>query len=147
MKTERIQEMLEDYELRLDEGAYMPNEHEKLLMMDFVLGLLDEMETTITCVYCGMTYPKGTPPHGNQILTDHIKVCEKHPMREAEEKINKLRSALTGLVGVSTEKDLKEMEIILRTTFPGISRNPLAPSGDLAKMIDAIHVLLETSDE
>ncbi|OGV45174.1 MAG: hypothetical protein A2017_06445 [Lentisphaerae bacterium GWF2_44_16] len=44
----------------------------------------------LTCVYCGVEYPQDTPSHGAEILTEHIKVCEKHPMREAEAKIAKL---------------------------------------------------------
>ena len=42
------------------------------------------MSNVLTCVYCGHEYPEGTPPHGSQILTDHIKICEKHPMRKLE---------------------------------------------------------------
>lgn len=42
------------------------------------------MSNVLTCVYCGHQYPEGTPPHGAKVLTDHIKVCEKHPMRELE---------------------------------------------------------------
>lgn len=41
----------------------------------------------LTCVYCGAAYPEGTPPHGSKVLTDHIRVCEKHPMRELERKL------------------------------------------------------------
>lgn len=38
----------------------------------------------LTCVYCGTAYPPGTPASGSDVLTAHIKVCEKHPMREVE---------------------------------------------------------------
>ncbi|MFH1759809.1 MAG: hypothetical protein ABIA63_01785 [bacterium] len=88
------------------------------------------MSNTLTCVYCGMAYPEGTPPHGTKILTDHIKVCEKHPMR-------KLREALVNLVGASTKEELKAMELVLRAT-PGIEQDKIV-------MINAIHVLLETA--
>lgn len=83
-----------------------------------------------------MAYPEGTPPHGVQILTDHIKICPKHPMREAEEKIKKLRGALIGLVGVSNENELEAMEVALRS-IP-------APNADKIASINAINVLLET---
>jgi hypothetical protein len=92
---------------------------------------------TLTCVYCGMAYPEGTPPHGAAILTEHIKVCEKHPMREAEEKIKKLRSALAELVGSNDIKELKEMELALRVTP--------SPDVDKTAAINAIHVLIETT--
>jgi len=90
---------------------------------------------TLTCVYCGMAYPEGTPPHGSQILTDHIKICEKHPMRKAEETIVKLRTALVGLVGASGKDELEKMEILIRTA-------PIADA-DKVGMLNAIHVLIE----
>ena len=94
------------------------------------------MTNTLTCVYCGMAYPEGTPPHGAKILTDHIKICPKHPMREAEAKIVKLRNALANLVGASEKDELEAMENVLRNTP--------APDSDKIAAINAIHVLLET---
>jgi len=47
---------------------------------------------TLTCVYCGHEYPEGTPPHGAQILTDHIRVCEKHPLRLCEKERDDYKS-------------------------------------------------------
>lgn len=41
----------------------------------------------LTCVYCGHAYPSGTPTHGVALLTAHIAVCEKHPLRAAEARI------------------------------------------------------------
>jgi len=92
------------------------------------------MSNTLTCVYCGEAYPEGTPPHGAQVLTDHIRVCEKHPLRKAEDAILRLKSALVGLVGVSTKRELEEMEVLLRTM-------PL-PEQDRVNTINAIHALL-----
>ncbi len=50
----------------------------------------------LTCVYCGKEYPEGCPSWGpnNQVLTDHIKICEKHPMRALEEENAKLQESL-----------------------------------------------------
>ena len=76
-----------------------------------------------------MAYPEGTPPHGAQILTDHIKVCEKHPMR-------KLRKALADLIGASTKEELEAMEKVLRSV-PIIEQDKIVA-------INAIHALLET---
>jgi hypothetical protein len=94
----------------------------------------------ITCVYCGEAYPAGTPTWGSdvQVLTDHIKVCSKHPMREAEAQIAILRKALADLVGADTSDELNEMEHVLRLA-------PV-PDQDKAAMINAIHVLIETAD-
>lgn len=43
------------------------------------------------------------------MLTEHIKVCEKHPMRDAERKITLLRVALEGLVGAASKSELEGM--------------------------------------
>lgn len=91
---------------------------------------------TLTCVYCGHGYPEGTPPHGAKILTDHIKVCEKHPMRQLEIDNEKLRKALVGLVGVDTKAELEDMERALRT-LP-------VPDEDRMSTLNAIHALRDT---
>lgn len=93
-------------------------------------------KTIVTCVYCGYEYPQGTPNHGSKVLTDHIKICEHHPMRKAEADIALLRSALVGLIGAETEAELKQMEATMRL-IP-------APEADKAVSINAIHALLET---
>lgn len=90
----------------------------------------------LTCVYCGHEYPQDTPAAGSHVLTDHIRVCEKHPMRKAEGNIATLRAALAGLIGVDTEQELREMEAAMRL-LP-------APEADKAASINAIHALLAT---
>jgi hypothetical protein len=83
----------------------------------------------LTCVYCGHEYPQGTPAAGSQILTDHIKSCEKHPMA-------KLRKALVGLIDCDGKGELEQMEATLRL-MPGIEKDKIAA-------INGIHALLET---
>jgi hypothetical protein len=90
-------------------------------------------EQILTCVYCGHQYPEGTPPAKHQLLTEHIKVCEKHPLRDAEIKIDKLKSALSGLIGAETKEELDAMEHAIRTT--------VAPDSDKASAINAIDAL------
>lgn len=70
------------------------------------------------------------------MLTEHIKVCERHPMRKAEGDIAMLRSALVGLVGVDGYDDLRQMEATMRL-LP-------APDADKAVSINAINALLAT---
>lgn len=70
----------------------------------------------VTCVYCGHQYPDGTPTAKHKLLSEHIKICDKHPMREAEQKIERLRNALAGLIGASTKEELDAIELILRST-------------------------------
>jgi hypothetical protein len=91
-------------------------------------------QQVVTCVYCGQQYPDGTPTSQPEILTAHIKVCEKHPMREAEARIERLRKALSALIGVETKVDLEAMEVATRM-MPGIE-------ADKIDAINAIHVLL-----
>lgn len=90
----------------------------------------------LTCVYCGHEYPQETPAWGNEVLTEHIRVCPKHPMRKAEADIALLRGALAGLVGASDKAELEQMELAVRL-LP-------APAADKAASIDAIHALLAT---
>lgn len=97
----------------------------------------DGLGRVLTCVYCGMEYPQNSPSWGDKILTDHIKVCEKHPMRKAEATIAKLRKALIGLVGAEDKKILEQMEVNIR----------LLPIPDVDKMntINAITALIDTA--
>ena len=90
----------------------------------------------LTCVYCGHEYPQGTPAAGSEVLTDHIKVCERHPLRKAERDVAMLRAALVGLIGADSEQELRTMEATMRV-LP-------APEADKAVSINAIHALLAT---
>lgn len=90
---------------------------------------------TLTCVYCGHEYPEGTPPHGSQILTNHIKVCEKHPMRELEKKAATVRAALIRLIGASSHDELVAMKAV-------VSIMPKSDEQDAA--VCGINALLET---
>ena len=90
----------------------------------------------LTCVYCGHEYPQDTPAAGSEVLTEHIKVCGRHPMRKAEADIALLRSALAGLIGADTEQELREMETMMRL-LP-------APEADKIVSINAIQALLAT---
>lgn len=95
------------------------------------------METNarvLTCVYCGHEYPQDTPAWGNQVLTDHIAQCEKHPMRAVVEERDRLRAALVGMVGASDPDELRAMELAMRS-LP-------APDSDKAVTVNAIHALL-----
>ena len=84
------------------------------------------MDTVVTCVYCGLEYPKGTPTSKNSLLTEHIKVCEKHPMKA-------LKDALIGLVGAGTKEELDSMEIALRLVP--------APGRDVVVMLAALDAI------
>jgi hypothetical protein len=53
-----------------------------------------KLDSVLTCVYCGKAYPPGTPSHGSSVLTDHIKVCKKHPLRTAEARIKRQKKVL-----------------------------------------------------
>ena len=48
----------------------------------------------LTCVYCGEAYPPGSPTHGAEVLTEHVRTCAKHPLRAAEKEAERLRAAL-----------------------------------------------------
>ena len=48
-----------------------------------------------TCIYCEGTWSRDEPI---TVLQDHIRVCDKHPLRVADATIATLRAALDGLV-------------------------------------------------
>lgn len=48
----------------------------------------------VTCVYCGHQYPDGTPEAQDAALTEHIRTCEKHPMRAADARVAELKGLL-----------------------------------------------------
>ena len=95
---------------------------------------LQRKNQTLTCVYCGKEYPPGSPTHGAPVLTEHIRVCDKHPMREVEAQRDRLHSALAGVIGASSRAELEGMESVIRSTP--------APAEDKAVALDAIHALL-----
>lgn len=88
----------------LEERAFADSKFIALANPTAMLGLLDTIESlkserdearewvrklaaetrVLTCVYCGHSYPPGTPEHGAETLTAHIKACAKHPMRVLE---------------------------------------------------------------
>lgn len=39
-------------------------------------------QVTLTCAYCGEEYPPDTPASQGTALYQHIKQCEKHPMKK-----------------------------------------------------------------
>ena len=64
----------------------------------------------LTCVYCGHEYPQETPAWGNEVLTEHIRVCPKHPMRRAEADI--------ALFHVTTGRKVKAYRMTGRINAP-----------------------------
>ena len=94
----------------------------------------------LTCVYCGMEYPQDTPPFDDKILTDHIRICPKHPLRSAEENIKKLRIALIDLVGSDNKEELQKIKTTTKT-FMSMGN---VPQKDGMTMINAINAILET---
>lgn len=93
------------------------------------------MSRTLTCVYCGMAYPQDTPAWGDKVLTDHIRVCPKHPMRKAEADAALLRGALLGLAGVESEAELKAMAQLIES---------LPDTAETRPMLKAVRALIAT---
>jgi hypothetical protein len=91
-------------------------------------------QTIVTCVYCGMAYPPGTPTAGAKALTDHIATCTAHPMSAVVAERDRMRAALEGLIGAYDTTTLRAMEVAIRTIA--------APAKDKAASLDAIHALL-----
>lgn len=99
-------------------------------------GIMSEGRV-LTCVYCGHEYPQDTPASGSEILTDHIKVCEKHPMRKMAADNALLRKALVGLVGAESREELEQIGLAIRA-MP-------APMTDKVASLNAIDALIQTA--
>lgn len=96
-------------------------------------------DRVLTCVYCGHEYPQETPAWGDKVLTEHIARCEKHPMRAVVISRDRLRAALSRLVGASDTDQLRLMAETIRCI-------PTSDSGeDKLACLHAIDVLLEES--
>jgi len=101
---------------------------------------LQRTTQTLTCVYCGHAYPPGTPTHGSDELTAHIKVCTKHPMRALEIKYGNVRQALITLLGdADSIKLLEEMKNQI-SSLP--VETPITISK--VKLLGAIDALIES---
>jgi hypothetical protein len=75
----------------------------------------------LTCVYCGEAYPPGSPTHGAEVLTAHIRVCAKHPLRAAEARERVLHEALAealSWVPVLNENRIRERVALLAPAPP-----------------------------
>jgi hypothetical protein len=55
-------------------------------------------QTEVTCVWCGQAFPPGTPQAGHDLLLEHAKVCEKHPLADATRRSQELDAALRTLI-------------------------------------------------
>jgi hypothetical protein len=51
----------------------------------------------INCVYCGHRYPPGTNAVKRKVLYEHIKICPKHPLSQAEARIVVLQAKLRSI--------------------------------------------------
>lgn len=94
-------------------------------------------KTVVTCVYCGQEYPDGTPTAKAQILTDHIKVCLKHPMRAAEQRIKELEAALKT---ASVDRSNTTIEEVIRLMAP--ERIPQT-AADIDTQINNLHAEID----
>ena len=85
------------------------------------------------CAFCGTAYPPGTPDTQHALLTAHVRVCPKHPMREAEAQRDRYRAALVSLVGSDNPVELR-----------GIRAFTVANAPNETAIIAAVDLLLET---
>lgn len=59
-----IDDYLEGYELRLDEGCYRPQEFERFLLVDAIAGLMDD-DDFIDALYSAVTAARAAPAAGD----------------------------------------------------------------------------------
>lgn len=85
-QIERLKDPVDGLEAKLVERT---TEREEA--RDWVRRLTRE-QRCLTCAFCGAEYPPGTPAANDEALAAHVRVCPKHPMREAEAEIERLRA-------------------------------------------------------
>lgn len=107
----------------------------------------DGLGRVLTCVYCGHEYPQDSPAWGNQVLTDHIKVCAQHPMRAVEARVKELEQALLdaqlgadGLLKTAHERE-DALKAKVEAEFPTAEEYEGA-AGDMREVIDNLALLL-----
>ena len=67
-------------------------------------------ENTLTCVYCGHEYPSGTPSSNAETLDTHIRLCVKHPLYEARERLARLEAALLDIKSKASCVDIQSYQ-------------------------------------
>jgi hypothetical protein len=92
----------------------------KKALLNIVTAALDAAElrgrnskNVLTCIFCGHAYPPGSPTHGADVLTEHVKVCEAHPMakyRHALEAIARNTSGREPLAAAFAKGVLSDKE-------------------------------------
>lgn len=94
------------------------------------------MDDVLVCNYCGKVYSK--KEYDLKALTNHSRMCEKHPLHEAELIIRKLRSALAAVVGSDIDDELKAM-MVAACVMP-------VPEIDRTIAVNAMQALLDTTE-
>ena len=102
LRREALRKLLSDtehqiHEFRKRNGNPNPADALGKQYKNLIIRLVQQIErvyvqfNVVTCVYCGHEYPPGTPTSGSNImqLTEHIKVCEEHPMRALEDELRR----------------------------------------------------------
>ena len=68
-----------------------------------------EDQRILRCAFCDAEYPPGTPATQHEALTEHVKVCEKHPLRAQRDEL------LTALRRIALEPLTDDPEAGART--------------------------------
>jgi prefoldin subunit 5 len=83
-------------------------------------------QPVLTCAFCGQAYPPDTPATQHQALADHIAVCAKHPMRELEARLARLREAAKAVQKIA-DRNTDEFNA-LRAALAEEQEKPCPPS-------------------
>lgn len=67
----------------------------------------------MTCAFCGQAYGPGTPAHGAEVLTQHIRICAKHPQRNVERIARNLLNGALKMIGAETADELRGIKVMM----------------------------------
>jgi len=97
-------------------------------------------ERVLTCAFCGDAYPPGTPENNDAALTAHVRVCLRHPMREAERERDAARAEIASLRAASADLTEWAREKLADMTCDevGHARNYGCSKCDLAGILAAV---------
>lgn len=86
-----------------------------------------ERDRVLTCAFCGLAYPEGTPSHKHEALAAHIRQCSDHPIgKENRELLAALKQQADRCERAERERELWRAECLASPAAgsPGVPMSP-----------------------
>jgi len=105
----------------------------------------------LRCAFCDELYPPGTPPTQHEALTAHVRICQKHPMRDVERDARRCRAECDNMetawryVNVLLEEAVSKRDAARADLAQALAASALyKDSRDKARaaLVDLMHAIL-----